>query len=468
MGQPAAGDLPEMLTRVLERIDADFDAHLAKIRAFLRQPSIAATGEGIEAGAAMTAELVEVAGGTAELVSTPGSPVVLGRIHGQGPTLVRYGMYDVQPADEPTWTSPPFAAEVGSLQGIGPVIVARGAANSKSALAAFFLALESLRKVDDVPVGLAFLIDGEEEAGSPSLSGVVESHRDRLAGDAAFDLDLTADLGGTPAVSLGCKGILSFRLVCSGGEWGGPIERALHSSEGGVIASPAWSLVRALGALVGSDEEVRLQGVGPERVPEEDEPYLDDLVARTDASGWLANSGARRFKFPPDARRLVETLLYSPALNINGLHGGYAPGGKTIIPHRAEAVLDLRLPNGVDPERALRAIQGAVASAAPEVRVEDVEILPGARTPSTAAVARAMIASHADAGAPAYVYPTAPWWAPYFLFERSLRMPFAVGGAGHGARAHASDEYASIEGIRDHMKQAVTFLYRFAAEAEAQ
>jgi acetylornithine deacetylase/succinyl-diaminopimelate desuccinylase-like protein len=468
MGQPVPRNLPAVPTRVLEQIDADFDEHVERIRLYLRQPSIAATGEGVEAGATMTADLVRSAGGTAELVPTPGSPVVLGRIDGRGPTLVRYGMYDVQPADEPTWTSPPFAAEVRSMRGIGPVIVARGAANSKSCLAAFFLALESLRKVDEVPVELVLLIDGEEEAGSPSLSGVVESHRDRLVGDAAFDLDLTADMRGIPAVSLGCKGILSFRLVCSGGDWGGPVERALHSSEGGVIASPAWSLVRALNALVGSDGELRVQAVGPARVPGEDEVYLDDLVARTDLSVWLANAGARRFKAPADPRQLVETLLYSPALNINGLEGGYAPGGKTIIPHHAAAVLDLRVPDGVDPHRALRSIESAVASVAPEVSIEDVETLPGARTPSTAAVARAMIASHADAGAPAYVYPVAPWWAPYFLFERTLRLPFAVGGAGHAGRAHAADEYASIEGIREHMKQAVTFLYRFAAGVETE
>jgi hypothetical protein len=63
------------------------------------------------------------------------------------------------------------------------------------------------------------------------------------------------------------------------------------------------------------------------------------------------------------------------------------------------------------------------------------EVLARARTHSTAAVGRAMIASHADAGAPANVYPTAPWWGALFLFEQSLRLPFAIGGAGHGARA---------------------------------
>jgi acetylornithine deacetylase/succinyl-diaminopimelate desuccinylase-like protein len=462
MGEPAARTIPGALMRAWDQIDSDFDAHVERIRSYLRQPTVAATGEGVEAGAELTAALVENAGGSAEIVPTPGSPVVLGHIDGTGPSVVRYGMYDVQPADEPDWSSPPFAAEIHSVNGVGPAIVARGAANSKSALAAFFLALESLRRVDDIPVGVELLLDGEEEAGSPSLGDVIEAHRDRLGGEAAFDLDLTAESNGTPVVSLGCKGIVSLRLVCSGGDWGGPVERAQHSSEGVIVASPAWSLVRALGALVGPDEELRLPGVEPVPVPNEDEPFVEVLARATDPTELLNQSEAMRFKLPMVPREIIEALLYAPVLNINGLHGGYPAGGKTIIPHVASAVLDLRVPGGVDPDAALRAIVEAVAAVAPEVRVEDVEVLPGSKTPSTAGVARAMISSHADAGTPARVYPTAPWWAPYFLFERTLGLPFAVGGAGHAARAHAADEYASIEGIRQHMKHAVAFLYRFA------
>jgi acetylornithine deacetylase/succinyl-diaminopimelate desuccinylase-like protein len=468
MGERAVEKAPRGLLRVWAQIDADFDGHIDRIRAYLRQPSIVATGEGIETGASMTAELIESAGGAAELVRTPGSPVVLGRIEGAGSPLLRYGMYDVQPAEESTWTSPPFAAEVRDIPTVGPSIVARGAANSKASLAAFLLALESLRKLDEVPATVNLLIDGEEEAGSPSLAGVVEDRRDDLAADAAFDLDLTADHDGTPDVSLGCKGIVSFRLECSGGEWGGPTGRALHSSEGALIASPAWSLVRALESLMGPNESLRIDGMEPAPIPPEDKPLLDQLVADTDPAAWLADAGAGRFKVPSDTRRLIETLLYAPALNINGLEGGYPPGGKTIIPDRAHAVLDLRVPYGIDPDVAVKSITDAVTATAPEVRIEELEVLPAARTPSTSRVAQAMIASHADAGARARVYPIAPWWAPYFLFEQTLRLPFAVGGAGHAARAHAADEYASIEGIRAHMKQAVAFIYRWANGATEQ
>ena len=98
--------------------------------------------------------------------------------------------------------------------------------------------------------------------------------------------------------------------------------------------------------------------------------------------------------------------------------------------------------------------------AAPEVQVEVYEICPSTRTSATTSVAKSMIESHADAGTPALVWPTAPWWAPLYLFEDILGVPFAAGGAGHSDRAHAADEYATIEGLREHMKQSLAFLWR--------
>jgi acetylornithine deacetylase/succinyl-diaminopimelate desuccinylase-like protein len=142
-----------------------------------------------------------------------------------------------------------FSAVTADVAGAGPSIVARGAANSKGSLASFLLALASARRVSDLPAEIVFLVDGEEELGSPSLPGVMSARRTDLAADAAFDMDLAADRRSVAEVYLGCKGIVSFVLSCSGGEWGGPMRRALHSSEGVVISSPAWSLVGALSAL---------------------------------------------------------------------------------------------------------------------------------------------------------------------------------------------------------------------------
>src|SRR5918995_4096846 len=273
---------PTPWARAGERIDADFDGPLEGIQRFLRRPTVSASDDDMLAGAADVAALIEGAGGSAEIVSTPGHPAVLGRIEGDGPRLLRYGMYDVQPADEPGWTSPPFAALTAEVPGAGPSVVARGAANSKGALAAFLLAVASARRVSDLPAEIVLLIDGEEELGSPHLPEVISARRDELAAETAFDLDLTADRRGVAEVYLGCKGIVSFVLSCSGGEWGGPVGRALHSSEGVVISSPAWSLVRVLTALEDAAGRNALDGLVSASVPPEDEELLDALARAFD------------------------------------------------------------------------------------------------------------------------------------------------------------------------------------------
>jgi acetylornithine deacetylase/succinyl-diaminopimelate desuccinylase-like protein len=455
---------PKPWARAWERIDADFEGHLEEILRFLRRPTVSASDDDMLAGAEDVAALIEGAGGSAEIVATAGHPAVLGRIEGDGPRLLRYGMYDVQPADEPGWTSPPFAAATTEVPGAGPSVVARGAANSKGALAAFLLALASARRVSDLPAEIVLLVDGEEELGSPHLPGVMSARRADFAAEAAFDLDLTADRRGVAEVYLGCKGIVSFVLSCSGGEWGGPVGRALHSSEGPVISSPAWSLVRALAALTDEAHRGTIEGLPPGSVPAEDEEMLDTLARDFDPALHLEEAGALAYSGPKDARPVLEALMYEPAVNLNGFASGSLTG-KTIVPHEARAVLDVRIPYGTGIELLVAGIERSVARAAPEVTVEEMQVCPPSRTTAGSPVAQAMIKSQRDTGPPPRVWPSAPWWAPFYLFDDVLGIPFASGGAGHAGGAHAADEYATIEGLRAHMRQSVAFLHRFAHAA---
>jgi acetylornithine deacetylase/succinyl-diaminopimelate desuccinylase-like protein len=455
---------PAPWTRAWEQIDKDFDEHLEEIRNFLRCPTVSASDDDMLAGAEYVATLIEDAGGSAEIIPTAGHPAVLGRIEGDGPRLLRYGMYDVQPADEPGWSSPPFAAATADLPGAGSSIVARGAANSKGSLASFLLALASARRVSDLPAEIVFLMDGEEELGSPSLPGVMSDRRTDLAAEAAFDMDLTADRRSVAEVYLGCKGIVSFVLSCSGGEWGGPIGRALHSSEGVVISSPAWSLACALSALRDVAERGALDGLGAASVPPEDEELLDALAREFDPAAHLEESGALAYRGPDDARSVLKALIYEPVLNLNGFSSGSVTG-KTIVPHEARAALDIRIPYGTDVESVVASVERIVAQSAPEVVVEEVQVCPPSRTTADSPVARAMVESQRDVGPPPLVWPSAPWWAPFYLFEQVLGVPFASGGAGHSGRAHAADEYATIAGLRANMRQSIAFLHRFARAA---
>jgi acetylornithine deacetylase/succinyl-diaminopimelate desuccinylase-like protein len=454
-------------SQIWDQIDDDFDEHLEEVRNFLRCPTVSASDDDMLAGAEYVAGLIEGAGGTADIIPTAGHPAVLGRIEGDGPRLLRYGMYDVQPADEPGWGSPPFAAVTADVPGAGPSIVARGAANSKGSLASFLLALASARRVSDLPAEIVFLVDGEEELGSPNLPRVMHDRRTDLAAEAAFDMDLTADRRDISEIYLGCKGIVSLVLSCSGGEWGGPIERALHSSEGVVISSPSWSLVRALGALKDAAGRNAIDGLGPASVPQEDERLLDALARDFDPAAHLEESGALAYRGPNDPRSLLKDLMYEPVLNLNGFSAGSVTG-KTIVPHEARAALDLRIPYGTDVALVVAGIERIVAQAAPEVRVAGVQLCSPSRTTADSPVARAMVESQRDVGPPPQVWPSAPWWAPFYLFEQVLRVPFASGGAGHAGRAHAADEYATIAGLRTNMRQSISFLHRYARASGAE
>jgi acetylornithine deacetylase/succinyl-diaminopimelate desuccinylase-like protein len=211
-------------------IDRDFEAHLAQIRGFLKIPSVSADDGDLRTTAEAVCRLIERAGGAAD-VREDGErrPTVIGVMDGPGPTVLRYGMYDVQPPGA-GWTVHPFAAEVRDGR-----IVARGAANSKGALAAGILAFASAPS----PCRQVFVVEGEEELGSPRLAAFCEAHRDELRADWALDFDVQEVDG---AVVAGCRGLYELELRAGDGV-------DVHSSKAGEIAAPAIDLARAVAAL---------------------------------------------------------------------------------------------------------------------------------------------------------------------------------------------------------------------------
>jgi acetylornithine deacetylase/succinyl-diaminopimelate desuccinylase-like protein len=459
------------LERVRARVAERFPADLERIRGYLRLPSVSATGEGIRATAAATGAWIEGAGGSFELVETPGHPLVLGELPGPpgAPRLLRYGMYDVQPAEEPEWTSPPFAAEVRDLPGVGPAVVARGSANSKGCLAAFFLAVEVLRELDAMPpLTVVLLVEGEEELGSPNLPAVVRARAADLRAEAAFDLDLTAGLDGQPELILGCKGLCSLELVAEGGDWGGPAID-LHSSEQAWIASPVWALVHALATLTDEDERIRVPGLDGAATPGDgDARLLAELAETFDPAEHLREARAARYRLPGGAPELLEALLFRPTLNVSGIAGGYVgPGGKTIVPSGAVAMVDIRLvPGGADPESATAAVRRHLdRHGFGHVEVRMLESYPWAKAPPGNRSELALRASYRALGRRPLPYPLAPWCAPYHVFDRILGLPWAAGGVGHAAGAHGPDEYATLAGLQEHVVGAAAFLLAYAAGA---
>jgi acetylornithine deacetylase/succinyl-diaminopimelate desuccinylase-like protein len=213
-----------------EAIDRDFDDHLERIRDFLRILSVSANDGDLRSTADAVCELIEAAGGTAS-PREPGErrPTVIGVIDGPGPTVLRYGMYDVQPPGA-QWTVDPFGAELRDGK-----VICRGAANSKGALAASILAFASAPS----PCRQVFVCEGEEELGSPRLAAFCDAHRDELQADYALDFDLQEQPG---SIFAGVKGLYELELSAGGGP-------DVHSSRVAEVPEPAVDLARAVLAL---------------------------------------------------------------------------------------------------------------------------------------------------------------------------------------------------------------------------
>jgi acetylornithine deacetylase/succinyl-diaminopimelate desuccinylase-like protein len=214
-------------------IDADFPRHLQRIQDFLRLESVSADDGDLRETADAVCELIAAAGGRA-VMAEPGErrPTVIGVIDGPPPTVLRYGMYDVQPPG-PGWTREPFAAKIEDGR-----LYARGAANSKAALAAGLLAFASAPS----PCRQVLLMEGEEELGSPRLAALCAQRRDELRADWALDFDLVEQADGTAPLVAGCRGLHELELRAGGGP-------DVHSSLAGSVPAPARELARAIVAL---------------------------------------------------------------------------------------------------------------------------------------------------------------------------------------------------------------------------
>ena len=160
------------LERVYLRIDREINNHIKKIQSFIRQPTISNTGEGMEEGAEKLRLIYQELGcQIAEIRPTPGWPIVYGEYDaGKKRTLIIYMMYDCMPADEPGWSVPPFEGtlvknhQIGDYQPFKTVLMARGAINSKGPLIAFLNTIQSIQEsIDELPVNLIFIAEGEEE-----------------------------------------------------------------------------------------------------------------------------------------------------------------------------------------------------------------------------------------------------------------------------------------------------------------
>lgn len=455
---------------VLQNLDENFPADLENVREFLRTPSISYTGEGIVQTAENVKSLIEKLGGRAELVETPGHPVVYGEINeGNAHTLLIYGMYDVMPADEPGWTVDPWGAEIKDLPRFGPSIINRGAVNTKGPLGAFFNTLRAIKEVEGkLPVNLIFAIEGEEEWGSRHFPQFVQSYQHKLAqAEAVLFPFFAEDEAGVPSVTLGTKGILYFELICRGGDWGGPTTRGIHGSFNAWVKNPAWRLVKALSTLVDNDENIVVEHFFDKVAPllPEDRDSLQRQIAegRFDERVFMESYDVKRLKYDGEGMDVWEKLFSQPQLNIDGIESGYiGPETKTLLPHVATAKVDVRMVPHMEPEEVAASIRKHLDKHGfADIEMKIYHNYPWSKVSMEEDVVQAMIDAYHDMGKEPQIYPLNQGSAPYYVFERTLHIPYVFGGLGHGSRQHSSDEYCTVQGVLDFEKSLARFFHHY-------
>ena len=422
-----------------------FDAHVtaskaqfvAELQDLCRLPSVSAHRRSIPETAEAVAARMRVAGLTARVLPVDGgSPVVIAEAGAGRRTLLVYGHYDVQPAEPlDAWHSDPFVPEIRDGR-----IYARGISDNKGPIMARILAVESwLRTMGDLPIRVRFLIEGEEEIGSPHLAEVVRAHADALRADLALWDSNGRDSTGHPMATLGQKGLASFNLRVR------TARQDLHSMWGTLVPNAIWRMVWALATLKDSQDRIQIDGLmDAVRPPAPAEMALLSQIPFNEAR--LQDSfGISGFVRALSGREALVKHLLEPTCTINGISGGYTgPGGKTVLPAKAEAKVDIRLVPGLAPDR----VSAMLRAHLDRRGFDDVEIeltsglSPFRCPPDHPMVALALRAAEETYGEPVVVYPTSPGSGPMAVVCEPLGFPaISVGGMNHSAaNAHGPDE----------------------------
>jgi acetylornithine deacetylase/succinyl-diaminopimelate desuccinylase-like protein len=466
---------------VLAEIPKMHLANVKRLQDWIALPSIAAENRNYPQGPEYMKKLAEDAGFThVKLIPTGGKPGVFGKIDvGARTTVGIYFMYDVKQFVPQEWSSPPLEARLVQKEGLGTVCMGRGAVNQKGPENSFLSALQAFQAAKrKLPVNLVLVCEGEEEIASPHFRDVV-MHPDVLPElkkcMGVFMPEAGQDRDGGLEVSLGAKGVVELELVASGEKWGRGPSHDVHSSLEAQVDSPAWHLVQALNTLVEKDghtpavegffEKVKPLTAAQERM-------IRDHAATTAESTVKQSLGVQRWVH--DASWVDSLLLLEskPTINIEGLVGGYTgPGGKTVLPHRAVAKIDMRLVPDMTAADTLAKLQAHLAKQG----FGDVEVnMSGGYDPTQTDPASKLIqtqlAVYGKSGFAAQLWPrSAGSWPGYVFTSIPLNLPAGHFGLGHGTGAHAPDEYYVIEsthpkvqGLDGAVASFVEYLYALA------
>jgi acetylornithine deacetylase/succinyl-diaminopimelate desuccinylase-like protein len=323
--------------------------------------------------------------------------------------------------------------------------------------------------------------EGEEEIGSPHFPQIVRRPEVMAALRPCIGIFMPSaeqDLDGSVTMTLGAKGVVELEMVSSGERWGRGPRHDIHSSNKARVDSPAWHLVEALATLVSPDgNDPVIEGFADKARPVSaaEKAMIATAAQRLNEAVAKKQMGVEHWVHDVSWQEALERLMSRPTVNIEGLVGGYTgPGGKTVLPHRAVAKIDMRLVPDMKATEALAALQAHLSKRG----FGDIEVhMTGGYDPNSTSADAALIRAQTDVykrnGIDPIVLPrSAGSWPGYVFTDEPLRLAAGHFGFGHGSGAHAPDEYYVIEsknekvqGMDGAVRSFVEYLYEVATKA---
>ena len=445
---------------VLAQVPQLHAENLKRLQEWIALPSIAAENRNYPQGPEHMARLAREAGFTGvRIVPTSGKPGVFGVLDaGARSTVAVYFMYDVKQFVPEEWSSPPLEARLVQKGDLGMVCMGRGAVNQKGPENSFLGALAAFKAAGrKPPVNLVLVAEGEEEIGSPHFGEIVSDPEVTAALTRCIGVLLPSATQETDAsiqVELGAKGVIELELVSSGEKWGRGPARDVHSSLEAQMDSPSWHLVQALNTLVEKDGHTpAVEGLFEHVKPltEAQKKMIRDYAASVSEDSIKRLYGVQRWVHDLNWEDSLMRLYSQPTINIEGLVGGYTgPGGKTVLPHRAVAKIDMRLVPDMTATDTLAKLKAHLVRRG----FGDIEVnMTGGYDPTQSdpdsKFAKGVLAAYHTLGVKPQLLPRSPGsWPGYRFTNPPLSLPALDFGMGHGSGAHAPDEYYVIDSAK--------------------
>jgi acetylornithine deacetylase/succinyl-diaminopimelate desuccinylase-like protein len=441
-----------------EIIDERFDAYQEDLFELLRQPSVSSTGQGMNSCADLLCDLLEKRGfSTSRQIETSRYPLVYAEnfVNEAAPTVIFYGHYDVQPpGDNDRWETPAFEPTVRDGS-----IYARGSGDNKGQLVTHIFAADALKTASKGPsINVKLLLEGGEENGSV---GLVEYLRDDPAELVNADLVYVADgpmhRSGRPTLIYGNRGILSIELTLT------CAKEDLHSGNfGGPIPNAANELVEVLASMYDKDQITVPDFYDDIAITKADRELVSDIPS--DEAAIRTELDLKQFSTD---KSYYERLLLEPTMTINGITSGYGGEGmKTIIPHKAEAKLDMRLIPNQDPNNIFELIENHIKEQNSDVEVTKMGTFPPMKTPLDTPSAPVVLDTLSEIWNEEPIeMPLLGGSLPAAYFRDSLSVPvLVVPYANPDQGNHSPNEHLDVDCLKKGIKTSARFIEQFGED----